>query len=166
MAFHDVFGSLRVRGDLRVDGSMANLPAITYKKVGNNQTVTSGAETDITELTAKSFSDSPDGVKTYLVSASVGIYDNNQAGNTAVHLYVGSNGNKSDSTPVVVVGGYTNDGETVQQMTVALSPIIVTPGLNEKVGLSVTTSTHSDAEVQGNGTVASYYSYMTIQRIS
>lgn len=121
-------GNLHVEGNLAVGGTIANHPKRSFTKLSSDTTVSGSG--DITGLTALSFPATPDGSKKFRVSALTMVDTSGTLGNRRLGLYMGANGNSSDT--LTAHSDQVNNGETD---SFALMDVIVQPATGDKIGL-------------------------------
>lgn len=125
-----------------------------YKKTGSDQSGVSG-DTDVTELTALSIPGTPDGVKKYRVSAVVSVVRGGSAGDCTLRLWVGTNGDTGDGTPVFETAGA---NQANQPVSLAIAEFEIQPGGSDMIGLSVQSS--SAIDIKGGG-----QSYLSVTEV-
>ena len=126
------------------------------KKTTDQASIT--AETDITQLTALAFPATANGVKVFRVMAVVNVIGSAAATLVRLCLYVGTNGNKSDTTPVAVA--CTTTTTPYQSQIVLLYDS--TPATSAKIGLSLLPGAANAQTVYGGNTITGLTSTLEI----
>lgn len=128
--------------DITVAAS-AGAPARLY----SSEAVTTGnldgaSDHDLTTITALVIPGTPDGVKKYRVNGCVSYSESSASASkpvseAQVKVWVGANGNTSDTTPILTVGGFIWDNTAANnKATVAVAGFEITPAANDRIGIS------------------------------
>jgi len=167
----EIFGNLRVRGGLIVDGTGGGLNRVEYtdNSLDGDFTVTDVAtENQFLPFTSLAFGtgeNAPDNLNTYLVKGTFPFFKITADGIVTIRFYMGTPNGAIVDPGVVLIQQINIAKDSTRPDAVASFSFVCQPPPDYRLGTSVETSTNG-VTMSGGGVAATLFGTLAIERIT